>query len=72
VNFKKLLKYLRANSTSPPKKQIFLNNNNPADPLVDSLITPTAQINERSKIPATKFLGVLFDPKLTLKPTSEQ
>jgi hypothetical protein len=80
--FQKVVEYFRANRMElHPKKQclifgpnlpeeriqIFLNNNNLTDPQVIFFITLIAQINKKSKIPATNFLGVLFDPKLNFK-----
>jgi exonuclease III len=83
LEFQKIAEYFRANKMAlhpqktqfilfgpnlPPEGiQIFLNNNN-ANGLQDvDLISPIVQITEKSKIPAAKFLGVYFDPKLNFK-----
>ena len=83
TEFKKICEYFRANKMAlHPKKtqflifsnkkidepiQIFLDNNN-FDALVDdSLRTPIHFVTTDSEVPAVKFLGVYFDPKLNFK-----
>ena len=83
IEFQKVAEYFRANKMAlhplktqfllfgpniPPEGiKIFLNNNN-TDGLQDSaLITQICQVNDNSKIPAAKFLGVYFDQKLNFK-----
>ena len=47
--------------------QIFLYNNNLGTLAVDLLRTPIHFVNTESEVPAVKFLGVYFDPKLNFK-----
>ena len=47
---------------------LFINNNSPnVDDENPNLLHKMEQINSSSKIPAMRFLGVLFDPQLSFK-----
>ena len=81
--FKKICNYFRANQMAlhPKKTQfmlfsnkknlehpvIYLDNNNDDQPVNIDLCTPITYITNESEVPAVKFLGVYFDPKLNFK-----
>ena len=83
TEFQKVAEYFRANKMAlhplktqfllygpniPPEGiKIFLNNNNTNGLQDKELISPIVQVNENSKVPAAKFLGVYFDQKLNFK-----
>ena len=46
---------------------IYLDNNNDDQPFNAELCTPITYITTESEVPAVKFLGVYFDPKLNFK-----
>ena len=80
---KKICNYFRANQMAlhPKKTQfllfsnkqnlehpvIYLDNNNDDQPFNAELCTPITYITTESEVPAVKFLGVYFDPKLNFK-----
>ena len=46
---------------------IFLDNNNEGSPFIADLCSPITYVSTESEVPAVKFLGVYFDPKLNFK-----
>ena len=81
--FKKICEYFRAKKMAlrPKKTQfmiytnkkieepplIFLDNNNEGSPFIADLCSPITYVSTESEVPAVKFLGVYFDPKLNFK-----